>query len=507
MRRYALFLLDSLWMVLSPVGALFLRDNLELNYERLAGITPYIFLTAITGTVVLLVSGVHRGLWRYSSLPDLLRIVAAATVTILLTQFLAFYVDRLEGLPRSLPAIQWFVVIAALAGTRVAVRMVSDAFRRNVHAAPVIDARWPLPQRNVLIVGLSRCTELYLRAVAEHASEWLFVAGILVEEPNLHGREVKLYKVLGDPKDLSRILAQYETHGVTIDRIVLAVPFQQLSLRARAALDAAEDRGIRIDVLVEQLDLVSPEGNAPKDGAGDAQGGQGITSSGSVTPENNYGKLKRIADFTAAAFWATVLSPVILAAALLVAIDVGWPLVFWQQRPGRYGKNFKLYKFRTMGRSHDANGVRIPDEQRLSRIGALLRRFRMDEWPQLYNILVGEMSFVGPRPLLAKEQLHIGSTRLQVRPGLTGWAQINGGRTVSVQEKAALDVWYVKRMSLALDVMIMLGTFRMLLKGDGAHGSRLQAAMDELDSDAGRPASGKAKTIEPEAKQDRAKAA
>jgi lipopolysaccharide/colanic/teichoic acid biosynthesis glycosyltransferase len=483
MRRYTLFLLDILWMSLSPVAAIFLRDNFELSYERLAAIAPYNYITAATGAAVFLVAGVHRGLWRYSSLQDLLRVIAAATVTILIAQFLAFDFNRLEGLPRSLPAIQWFVVIAALAGTRVGVRLVLDLVRSNAQAAPEIDSQWPLPQRNVLVVGLSRCTELYLRAVAEHASDWLFVAGILVEESSLHGREIKLYKVLGDPKDLCKILAQYETHGVTIDRIVLAVPFRQLSPKAREALDAAEDRGIRIDVLVEQLDLVSPEGNGPH-GKGAAGGGNGANTSESKIARNSYGKLKRVADFTAAAFWIVVLSPVIFVVAILVAADVGWPVVFWQQRPGRYGRNFKLYKFRTMSRSHDSDGVRIPDERRLSRIGALLRRFRMDEFPQLYNILVGEMSFVGPRPLLAKEQEDVSSSRLLVRPGLTGWAQINGGRTVTVQEKTALDVWYVKRMSLTLDVSIMIGTIGMLIKGDRPDGGRLRAAMEEFANDA-----------------------
>ncbi len=476
---YPLFFLDILWMVLSPIAALCLRDNFELSYERIVLIAPYIYLTVFAGAGVFLIAGVHRGVWRYSSLPDLLRVVAAASVTILITQFSAFHFNRLEGLPRSLPAIQWFVVIAALAGTRVAVRLVRDLFRANAQFAPEKNPRWHPPQKNVLIVGLSRFTELYLRAVAEHAPEWLSVTGILVEEAKLHGRQVKFCKVLGDPKDLSRILAQYETHGVSIDRVVLTVPFQQLSPNARDALDAAEARGVRIDVLAELLDLVPPQEHASAE-----QKGDGVPSLQSTMVQSHYGPLKRFIDCAGAAVLAVILLPAICIVALLVAADVGWPLVFWQQRPGRYGKNFKLYKFRTMSRSHDANGVRIPDELRLSRTGALLRRFRLDELPQLYNILVGEMSFVGPRPLLAAEQSDVGTTRLLVRPGLTGWAQINGGRTVSVQEKAALDVWYVKRMSPVLDAMIVIGTFGMLIKGDRRDDGRVKAALEELSREA-----------------------
>src|SRR5262249_10330707 len=143
-------------------------------------------------------------------------------------------------------------------------------------------------------------------------------------------------------------------------------------------------------------------------------------------------------------------------------------------RPGRYGRPFKLFKFRTMGAAHDSNGDRIPDELRLSRIGRFLRRSWLDELPQLYNILVGGMSFVGPRALLPIDQPRGQTARLLVRPGLTGWAQINGSRDTSSEDKAACDVWYIMNASLWLDIKILLCTLGIVGSGGQRNGLALQ---------------------------------
>src|SRR5262249_14993921 len=134
--------------------------------------------------------------------------------------------------------------------------------------------------------------------------------------------------------------------------------------------------------------------------------------------------LKRIVDVFAAAFLMITLAPVTVLVGLAVALDVGFPLVFWQQRPGLYGRPFTLFKFRTMAAPHDKQLRRVPDEQRLSALGRFLRRTRLDELPQLYNVLIGDMSLVGPRPLLPCDQSPDYAARLLVRPGITGWAQV-----------------------------------------------------------------------------------
>ncbi len=158
----------------------------------------------------------------------------------------------------------------------------------------------------------------------------------------------------------------------------------------------------------------------------------------------------RCGDGRACCSW--LLAPLFIVLGLVVAVDVGLPTVFWQQRPGVRGRPFKLYKFRTMRGAHDQSGARIADAERLSAIGRFLRRTRLDELPQLYNILIGDMSFVGPRPLLPVDGASKFPARLLVPPGLTGWAQVKGGREISAHDKAVLDIWYLRHASLWLDI-------------------------------------------------------
>jgi lipopolysaccharide/colanic/teichoic acid biosynthesis glycosyltransferase len=165
-----------------------------------------------------------------------------------------------------------------------------------------------------------------------------------------------------------------------------------------------------------------------------------------------------------------------------VALDSGFPVVFWQQRPGLRARPFKLYKFRTMRPPHDPRGERLSEADRHSRFGEFLRRTRLDELPQLYNILVGDMSFVGPRPLLPVDQSPAFAARLAVRPGLTGWAQIKGGRELTVANKAALDIWYVRNASLRLDLRILFGTVAVICQGEETDINAIHQAWRELSS-------------------------
>jgi lipopolysaccharide/colanic/teichoic acid biosynthesis glycosyltransferase len=198
-------------------------------------------------------------------------------------------------------------------------------------------------------------------------------------------------------------------------------------------------------------------------------------------------------DIVLSAATIVILSPIFAVAAILVALDAGSPVMFWQQRPGRGGVPFRLYKFRTMGPKRDDSGRLRSDDERMSRVGWWLRRLRLDELPQLFNILVGDMSFVGPRPLLPVDQPEDAAARLQVRPGLTGWAQICGGRTISVAKKTELDLWYIRNASLRLDLVIMLRTVPFMIRGERKGTvAKEQDAARELDQGAiagslGRP--------------------
>ncbi len=180
--------------------------------------------------------------------------------------------------------------------------------------------------------------------------------------------------------------------------------------------------------------------------------------------------MKRIFDLLAASFGLLVLALPLLALAWQVRRKLGSPVLFTQVRPGLHGKPFRMVKFRTMTDARDASGALLPDAQRLTPFGRFLRASSLDELPELWNVLRGEMSLVGPRPLLM-EYLPLYSSeqarRHEVRPGITGWAQVNGRNAISWADKFALDVWYVDHRSLWLDVRILWLTVRKVVVRDG----------------------------------------
>ncbi|GIW60953.1 MAG: sugar transferase [Patescibacteria group bacterium] len=180
--------------------------------------------------------------------------------------------------------------------------------------------------------------------------------------------------------------------------------------------------------------------------------------------------LKRLLDLLGASFGLVAFGPLMLYLAFRVWREMGSPVLFRQVRPGLHGKPFVMYKFRTMTEERDAEGRLLPDEKRLTPFGAWLRSWSLDELPELFNVLKGDMSLVGPRPLLMEyldrytpEQFR----RHEVKPGITGWAQINGRNAISWEEKFKLDVWYVDNWSIWLDMKIIALTIWKVIKREG----------------------------------------
>ena len=180
--------------------------------------------------------------------------------------------------------------------------------------------------------------------------------------------------------------------------------------------------------------------------------------------------MKRLFDIFVSAGALIVLSPLMVCLALLIRVKLGAPVLFSQVRPGLNTGPFRMYKFRSMTNAHDAQGVLLPDAERLTPFGKFLRASSLDELPELFNILRGDMSLVGPRPLLM-EYLPLYSARQarrhEVRPGLTGWAQVNGRNALSWDEKFELDVWYVENRSFALDLKILWLTLLTVVRRKG----------------------------------------
>jgi len=180
--------------------------------------------------------------------------------------------------------------------------------------------------------------------------------------------------------------------------------------------------------------------------------------------------IKRIFDFVLALTALLLTAPIFLAISVLIAWKLGRPVLFIQKRPGLGGHPFSMIKFRTMTDASDEYGALLPDEIRLGRFGSLLRSTSLDELPELINVLRGEMSLVGPRPLLMdylpRYSIHQ-ARRHEVRPGITGWAQVNGRNSLTWEEKFDLDVWYVDNQSFSLDLYILLMTIISVLNRNG----------------------------------------
>lgn len=180
--------------------------------------------------------------------------------------------------------------------------------------------------------------------------------------------------------------------------------------------------------------------------------------------------IKRLFDIFSSLLALIILLPILIIVAILIFLNLGSPILFTQERPGLHGKVFKIMKFRTMLERKDKKGNLLPDDERMTQFGSFLRSSSLDELPSLFNVLKGDMSLVGPRPLLVKylplysnEQ----ARRHNVRPGITGWAQVNGRNAINWDEKFALDIWYVDNISFWLDIKILFLTIKKVIIKDG----------------------------------------
>jgi lipopolysaccharide/colanic/teichoic acid biosynthesis glycosyltransferase len=470
-------------VAVATVLAVVLRGNFDTIEEALVTLTPYMLIFVASASIIFLVCGLDRTPWHYSSVADHSQIIVLTALAILLALVVTFAANRLEGVARTLPALQAGFIVILLVSARGIARF---WFARQADTKETGNNAYINEQayETVLVAGVNAVSELFLRSVEEFASR-IRIAGLLAEESTLRGRVIHKTPILGTIEELWGILQSLEVHGVTIDRIVVATPGERLRPQAlKTLLDLEKSSDIAVHFLSERLGFENLSRASvswkPERRVVHSQTALALANH-VIAVRKPFWFFKRITDCALAACLILALTPVVALVASVVALDVGFPLIFWQQRPGLHGRPFKLYKFRTMGASHDKLSRRVPDDQRLSAMGRLLRRTRLDELPQLYNVLIGDMSFIGPRPLLPRDQSPDYANRLLVRPGITGWAQVNGGRIISPQDKGLLDLWYVQNASFVLDFKIMLRTMHMILVGDRIDKEAVYHARNELN--------------------------
>ena len=486
MRALRLLVIDLAAFLLAGYLALLIRDNFDFSYNHFESMGPYIGFCCAAGLLIFPTIGINRSLWRYSTFGDFLRIGVASLLAVLAATTLTFAFNRLDGLARAIPILHLILAVGALGAVRASMRFVHE-MRSRPRAVANLER---VQGEQVLIVGLNVVAALFVRSANEFAADRIHIVGVLGTSDRHRGGLLQGVPILGLPEDVGAILRQLDVHGVTVQRIVVALAQGELSPAIREALDAVENgTEVRVDYFSERLGFSERPAQVPAaPGAGVRSGGPGETlpSLRSVLDDavlsRPYWRWKRLFDLAVAFVLIVATLPLMLLVGLLVMLDIGQPVVFWQQRPGACGRRLRLYKFRTMRSAHDGDGQRVPEGERVSRIGTFLRRSRLDELPQLFNILVGQMSFVGPRPLLPVDQSPDFSGRLAVRPGLTGWAQVNGGRQVSALDKATMDLWYIRNASFSLDIKIAFMTLSMLLHGEKTDQHAIAAAWREIEA-------------------------
>jgi len=448
----------------SPVVALYLRNADVASNGDWIGAGSYALVSLAFSLITFQAAGISAIIPRFVSVSDLLRIAKVVLVGELMTATALFTVTRLDGIPRSVPAIHALLLGALL----IAYRGLGNLAGRQVDHA--------VNNENVIVIGLNDWSVLLIKHLQAPVPERQRVIALLDEDPRWIGRSVNGVQVFGPPAHLEAAIEEFATHGLRADRVIVGGESSELSHKTLTAV-----RGVCAQ---RDLDLVF----APRPSAlwcanhkrrSSYKSPDRLTSNNlvpSIWP-SPYFRHKRVMDIIVALVLIVVFLPLLLITALMVLFDIGWPVLFWQQRTGQGGRELQLYKLRTLRPPFDRTGQKVPEEQRLSGIGRLLRKTRFDELPQLFNVLVGDMSLIGPRPLLPRDQPSNSAPRLTVRPGITGWAQVNGGILLSASEKDALDIWYIRNASLWLDLRIIWMTCVSFTRSDRRSNDALAQAM------------------------------
>lgn len=453
--RFRLSPIDVLWAAAAPLLALILRDALVLSVQGAPTGFLYCSVSFVFTLIAFLAFRVSAGISRYFSVHDAVSIVSAVIAAGLTTTVVLFTFTRLEGIPRSIPVMQGLVLAAGLLLTRGVMRL----WHRDDQEPEADDQ---VAVEHIIMIGSSRLTSLYIKLLQAYAPAQHHVIGVLDDNRKLFGRTMCGVPVIGGSAQLDAVIEEFAVHGIRTDRVVIGGAESVLSPPALSEVRATCARRDVVLDLVPDLIGLTPPPKVPQV----AQVRLAETAQRSERQAPGYLRYKRLIDFIVALLAIVIFSPVFVVVSLLVLFDLGAPVVFWQKRMGRNGKSFLVYKFRTLHAPFMRDGQPNGNAEYHSWIGKFLRRLRLDELPNLFNVLFGDMSLIGPRPLLPQDQPANHDLRLLVRPGITGWAQINGGNLVTTEEKGALDDWYVHNISFWLDLRIVLYTFIFLFTGE-----------------------------------------
>src|SRR5262245_23929177 len=450
---HRLSIFDLFWASASPYLALLVRDAPVLSSDGARDAVLYCFISLAFSLIAFVAFRVGDGMTRYFSVQDAMDVVKAVVFTELTTGTVVFALTRLEGIPRSTPLIHALILAAGLVAARTFGRVVeTDSKGVSLQAEDFAE--------HIIMIGSNRLSSLYMKLLEACCPCQRRVIAVIESDPKLIGRAISGVRIVGSPEELESVIREFTVHGIHTDRVIVGGEPDLLSENALGEIQrVCDELEIPLDFVPHLIGLNALQATKPQ-----AAVLRDIAAPDFSLP--TYFRFKRVFDIVAALVLIVVLLPHLIVVSALALLDVGRPVLSWQQRTGLRGRPFVLYKIRTLRTPFDWHGRPVPEEQRLSWVGRWLRKSRLDELPQLLSVLVGDMSLIGPRPLLVQDQPPNLTARLMVRPGITGWAQVNGGTLVTPIEKDKLDEWYIRNASLWLDLRIMFMTIQFIFGGE-----------------------------------------
>jgi lipopolysaccharide/colanic/teichoic acid biosynthesis glycosyltransferase len=449
-KRIYLSLWDLTWAVGSPLLALYLRDPAILFRADWGAVGYYWALSAGFAVVAFFAFKLQDNMTPHFSVHQAIDITETVLFIELLTFISLFTLTRFDGIPRSIPVAHGLLLLAALLAPRLFLRIV----RGDEDTRP----EYRNLSERMILIGASPFASSFIRLLHAYAPRRQHVVAVLDPDAKMIGRAVSGVEVVGGPQDLEAIVNEYAVHGVTTTRVVIAGEVDFLSsVVLREVEQICRRYRIRLSFLPRMVGLTEHDRGEV------AVASKPTFAEPSITLPS-YHRLKRPLDIVGSLALLSLLSPLFIVVAFLVILDVGLPVLFWQERMGWKGRSVLMYKFRTLTSPFDSDGNLQLGSRQPSAIGRMLRVTRLDELPQLLNVLLGDMSLIGPRPLLPEDQPENAAIRLSVLPGISGWAQVNGAKLVGKEEKQELDEWYVRNASLWVDLQIAWKTLKLMLK-------------------------------------------
>jgi lipopolysaccharide/colanic/teichoic acid biosynthesis glycosyltransferase len=452
-RRIYLSLWDLAWALTSPIVAIYLRDAEKLLHSDLTVVLYYWILSSGFALLAFFALRIQDGMTRNFSVHEALDICEAVLFAELMTCGALFTLTRLDGIPRTTPLIHGLVLAAGVLAARVIVRILRS--EQTEETEPYRARR-----ERIIVIGANRLASAFVQLLNAYAPNRQSVIAVLDDDAQMVGRAVSGIQVMGAPHELDAIVTEFSIHGITTDRVVISGEADFVSPAVLHEIErVCQRRQIQLCFLPRMIGITETD---PAHAAALVSHAEPVSLSFALP---SYFRIKRLIDVMFSALLLVALAPLFLFAGILVLIDVGSPILFWQERLGWKKRSFLVYKFRTLRAPFDSDGEQATTTARLpSAIGRFLRATRLDEMPQLLNVLMGDMSLIGPRPLLPEDQPSNVSVRLAVRPGITGWAQVNGAKLLSKDEKEALDEYYIRNASFWMDMRITGSTIGVLFQ-------------------------------------------